>query len=210
MFHFLFIGKQPVLGSGSFFCRSRQYAQMLVSTTWISLGKIFFHQNNVDNAISCLEESMEIKKSKLSEKHMSLAETRHLLGSLYIKKENFAPAVALLKCALVAYRGSRDCEIMKSDVLDLLGGAYANLGETDHAILSYETSLKIKKAVVGAESSPSSNVLMEIGKLRSSKGDMEGSLAAFKEGDFRTLLYEHCMLPLSTIATYITQPLSKQ
>ena len=91
---------------------------------------------------------MKIKKAKLSQKHMSLAESQHLLGSLYIKKGNLNDAVPLLNSALADYRGSRDCEIIKSDVLDLLGNAYAQLGETSHAILSYEHSLKIKKIVV--------------------------------------------------------------
>ena len=114
---------------------------------------------------------------------MSLAETKHLLGSLYMRKENFAHVVPLLKSALVAYRGSRDCEIMKSDVLDLLGNAYSKIGEVDHAILSYEHSLKIKKVVVGTESTPCANVLMEIGKLKSKKNDIDGALVAFKEGE---------------------------
>ena len=113
---------------------------------------------------------------------MSLAETKHLLGSLYVKKKNFESAIALLKSALIAYRGSRDCEIMKSDVLDLLGNAYANIGEQDYAILSYEKSLKIKTVVVGSEATPCANVLMELGKLKFVKGDVDGALVAFKEG----------------------------
>lgn len=149
-----------------------------------SLGKIYYHQGRVDEAIACLERALEIKSRHLSEKHMSLAETKHLLGSLYMKKNNVAPVVPLLQSALVAYRGTRHCEIMKSDVLDLLGSAYAKLGEVDHAILSFEHSLKIKKVVVGPDTIPCANVLMEIGKLKSKKDDIDGALAAFKEGDF--------------------------
>ena len=78
---------------------------------------------------------------------------------------------------------------MKSDVLDLLGLAYANLGENDHAILSYEHSLMIKKVVVGPDGSPCANVLMEIGKLKSLKDDVDGALVAFKEGDYH--IYAH-------------------
>lgn len=148
-----------------------------------SLGKIYFHQDKVDDALTCLEEALIIKKDKLSEKHMSLAETQHLLGSLYIKKKNFEPVIPLLKSALIAYRGSKDCEIMKSDVLDLLGNAYANVDEVDYAILSYEKSLKIKRVVVGAETAPCANVLMELGKLKVSKDDIDGALVAFKEGE---------------------------
>ncbi len=114
---------------------------------------------------------------------MSLAETLHLLGSLYNKKGTYAPAIPLLNSALVAYRGRRDCEIMKSDVLDLLGSAYAKIGDTDNAILSYEHSLKIKQSVVGVETIPCANVLMEIGKLKYLNNDDDGALAAFKEGD---------------------------
>ena len=147
------------------------------------MGKIYFHQNKVDDAITSLEEALKIKKAKLSEKHMSLAETQHLLGSLYIKKNNFEPVVQLLKSALVAYRGSRDCEIMKSDVLDLLGSAYSNLDEIDYAILSYEKSLKIKSAVLGSDTTPCANVLMELGKLKAKKSDLDGALVAFKEGE---------------------------
>lgn len=114
---------------------------------------------------------------------MSLAETLHLLGSLYIKKGTCALAIPLLNSALIAYRGRLDCEIMKSDVLDLLGSAYTKIGDTDDAILSYEHSLKIKKSVVGEGTIPCANVLMEIGRLKSLKKDDDGALAAFKEGD---------------------------
>ena len=147
----------------------------------ISLGKICSHQDRTDEAIACLEEALRIKKSKLSDMHMSLAETRHLLASLYIKKENFEPVIDLLLSALVAYRGSRDCDILKSDVLDLLGRAFARTGDIDNAIQSYERSLKIKTILVGADSSPCSNVLMEIGKLKSLSNDIDGALIAFKE-----------------------------
>lgn len=147
----------------------------------ISLGKICFHQDRPDEAIACLEEALKIKKTKLSDKHMSLAETRHLLASLYIKKENFEPVIDLLLSALVAYRGSRDCDILKSDVLDLLGKAFARTGDIDNSIQSYERSLKIKTILVGADSSPCSNVLMEIGKLKSLSNDIDGALIAFKE-----------------------------
>ena len=147
----------------------------------ISLGKICFHQDRTDEAIAFLEEALKIKKAKLSDKHMSLAETRHLLASLYIKKENFEPVIDLLLSALVAYRGSRDCDILKSDVLDLLGRAFTRTGDIENAIQSYERSLKIKTVLVGVDSSPCSNVLMEIGKLKSSSNDIDGALIAFKE-----------------------------
>ena len=150
---------------------------------WISIGRIYFHQNKVDDAIACLEEALIIKLRFLPEKHMSMAETQHLLGSLYIKKNKFTPAIPLLKSALLGYKGSRDCEIIKSDVLDLLGSAYAKLGENDHAILSYEHSLKIKIVVVGKDGVACANVLMEIGKLKSLEDDIDGALVAFKEGD---------------------------
>ena len=141
--------------------------------------------------------ALEIKKFKLSDKHMSLAETLHLLGSLYIKKGTCAPAIPLLNSALVAYRGRRDCEILKSDVLDLLGSAYAKIGDPDDAILSFEHSLKIKQSVVGEDTIPCANVLMEIGRLRALNNDDDGALAAFKEGDYS--LYSICCAHLCTI-----------
>ena len=151
----------------------------------ISLGKIYLFQDKVNDAIVCLEEALEIKKSKLPNNHMSLAETLHLLGSLHIKKGNYATAISYLTSALVLYRGRRSCEIMKSDVLDLLGSAYSKEGKYSNAILSYEHSLKIKKAVVGQDTVPCANVLMEIGRLRSFNNDDDGALTAFKQGDIR-------------------------
>ena len=149
-----------------------------------SLGKIYFFQNKVDDAITYLEEALKIKKSKLPEMHMSVAESLHLLGTLYVQKGTCAPAIPLLNSALVAYRGKKDCEIIKSDVLDLLGHAYAKIGDTDDAFLSYEHSLKIKQSIVGKETIPCANVLLEIGRLKSLKNDYDGALAAFKEGEY--------------------------
>jgi len=129
---------------------------------------------------------MRIKKLRLPENHVSLAETQHLLGSLYTKKGRHSDSIPMLKSALVAYKSCRDCEVIKSDVLDLLGAAYAMIGETGHAILSYEHSLKIKRVIVGREDVACANVLMEIGRLKSAKEDIDGALIAFKEGAFLT------------------------
>lgn len=111
------------------------------------------------------------------------------MGSLYIKRGDFAPVIPLLVSALVAYRGSQDCDLLKSDVLDLLGSAYTKTGDIDHAILSYEHSLKIKNVVVGTDTSPCSNVLMEIGRLKSLRNDMDGALIALKEGDLYVFVF---------------------
>lgn len=73
---------------------------------------------------------------------------------------------------------------MKSDVLDLLGNAYAHVDVVDYAILSYEKSLKIKRVVVGIETAPCANVSMELGKLKVSKDDIDGALVAFREGEY--------------------------
>ena len=183
MFHSLCTGELFAINILLFYTTTYQQTNASYNHMWISMGKIFFHQQKFNDAIACLEEALEIKKSKLPDKHMSLAETRHLLGSLYIRRGDFAHVIPLLLSALVAYRGSQDCDVLKSDVLDLLGRAYAKAGDIDHAILSYEHSLKIKNVVVGTNSSPCSNVLMEIGKLKSLSNDVEGALVAFKEGD---------------------------
>jgi tetratricopeptide (TPR) repeat protein len=156
---------------------------------WVSIGRIYFHQDRIDEAITCLEEALVIKLRSLPEKHMSLAETQHLLGSLYLKKNKFAPAVPLLKSALKGYKGSPDCQIIKSDVLDLLGSVYASIGETEAAILSYKHSLRIKKVTVGSNGAACANVLMEMGKLKSLKDDIDGALIDFKEGE----LYYLCV-----------------
>jgi tetratricopeptide (TPR) repeat protein len=183
MSHSLCTGQLIAINYVDISIRAQHNSCILINLLWISMGKIFFHQQKNNDAIACLEEALEIKKSILPDNHMSLAETRHLLGSLYIQRGDFAPVIPLLLSALVAYRGSQDCDVLKSDVLDLLGRAYAKTGDIDNAILSYEHSLKIKNAVVGTNSSPCSNVLLEIGKLKSLSNDVEGALIAFKEGD---------------------------
>ncbi len=148
----------------------------------MSVGRVYFHQGRIDDAIVCLEEALRIKKSKLDKGHQSLAETEHVLASLYIQKEDIATAIPLLKSALSTYKGKKDCDIMKSDVFDLLGKAYSMIGINEDAILSYKHSLKIKRAVLGLDDVACANVLMEIGKLRASTGDLNEALIAFKEG----------------------------
>lgn len=108
----------------------------LLLCDWVSIGRIYFHQDRVGDAIACLEEALAIKRRYLSEHHMSLAETQHLMGSLHLKRNEYTLAIPLLKSALKGYKRSQECEIIKSDVLDLLGNVYARIGEADHAILS--------------------------------------------------------------------------
>ena len=125
---------------------------------------------------------MKIKENALNERHISLAETQHLLGSLLMKKGSSSSAVPLLKAALITYKGKKDCEVLKSDVLDLLATAYMENGENQYAILSLEQSLKIKTSILGPADLACANVLMILGKLKAKMENVNGALVAFKEG----------------------------
>ena len=125
---------------------------------------------------------MKIKEDAFHERHISLAETQHLLGSLLIKKGDFSSAVSLLKAALITYKDKKDCEVLKSDVLDLLATAYMEKGDDEFALLSLEQSLKIKTKILGPDDLACANVLMILGKLKAKTGNLDGALVAFKEG----------------------------
>ena len=123
-----------------------------------------------------------IKENALHDKHISLAESQHLLGSLLIKCGDFPSALPLLKSALVTYKGKEDCEVLKSDVLDLLATAYVKKGDRQYAILSLEQSLKIKTEILGPDDLACANVLMILGKQKAEMENYNGALVAFKEG----------------------------
>ena len=146
-----------------------------------SIGKIYFHQGKVDESIYCLERALEIKRGSITESHSSLAETEHILASLYMKKERYFDAMSLLNSALSAYKQARGCELLSSDVLDLLGQAYASTGDLKGAIAVYDQSLKIKRTSLSPDHIACANVLMEIGKLQASNDDLEDALVTFKE-----------------------------
>lgn len=111
----------------------------------------------------------------------SLAESRHILASAFIKRCRYFDAIALLESALSSYKLMPDCELMRSDVLDLLGHAYSVTGDLARAQSSYEQSLDIKKASLGPDHVACANVLMEIGKIQVSTSDLEKALSTFKE-----------------------------
>ena len=111
----------------------------------------------------------------------SLAETQHILASCYVKKEMYFEATPLLESALSVYKQSRDCDLMRSDVLDLLGLTYARIGDTRKAISMYENSLGIKRSRLGPDDIACSNVLLEIGKMLVSNNDLEEALITFRE-----------------------------
>jgi tetratricopeptide (TPR) repeat protein len=146
-----------------------------------SIGRIYFHQDKYEEAIDYVEQALKIKENALHERHISLAETQHLLGSLLIKKGS-SSAVPLLKEALITYKGKKDCEVLKSDVLDLLATAYMKKGDNRYAILSLEQSLKIKTKILGPDDLACANVLMILGKLKAKTENVDGALVAFKEG----------------------------
>lgn len=99
-----------------------------------------------------------------------------------MKKGSSSSAVPLLKAALITYKGKKDCEVLKSDVLDLLATAYMENGENQYAILSLEQSLKIKTSILGPDDLACANVLMILGKLKAKMENVNGALVAFKEG----------------------------
>ena len=123
-----------------------------------------------------------MKSCKLGERHISLAETKHILASLYAKREKYPEAITLLKSALFIYNRAKGYETLKSDILDLLGGSFANINGDVNAILSYEQSLTIKQTVLGKNHIACANVLIELGQLKMKTGDLGDALIAFKEG----------------------------
>ena len=146
-----------------------------------NIGKIYFQQGKIDESIECTKRALNIKKCKMIEPSSSLAETQHILASCYVKKQRYFEATTLLESALSVYKQSRDCELMQSDVLDLLGLTYARTGDTRKAISMYETSLAIKRSRLGPDDIACSNVLLEIGKLLVSNNDLEEALITFRE-----------------------------
>lgn len=146
-----------------------------------SIGKIYFHQGKIDECIDCLEKALAIKESKMDGALSSLAESRHILASAFIKKGRYFDAIALLESSLSSYKQTPDCELLSSDVMDLLGHAYFTTGDVSRAKSSYEQSLEIKKASLGQDHVSCANVLMEIGKLQVSSNALEEALITFKE-----------------------------
>ena len=106
------------------------------------------------------------------------------MGSLLIKRDDCSSAIPLLRSALITYKSKKDCEVMKSDVLDLLAKAYMSKGDNQSAILSLEQSLKIKREILGPDDLACANVLMIVGKLKQKMENVNGALVAFKEGMF--------------------------
>ena len=104
------------------------------------------------------------------------------MGSLLIKRDDFSSAIPLLRSALITYKSKKDCEVYKSDVLDLLAKAYMSKGDNQSAILSLEQSLKIKREILSPDDLAFANVLMIVGKLKQKMENVNGALVAFKEG----------------------------
>lgn len=146
-----------------------------------SIGKIYFHKNKIDECIDCLERALEIKLNKMSGSASSLAESQHILASAFMKKDRYFDAIALLETALSSYHNMHDCELLSSDVMDLLGHAYNVTGDLARAKSSYEQSLDIKKICLGQDHISCANVLLEIGKLQVASNSLEEGLVTFKE-----------------------------
>ena len=146
-----------------------------------SIGKIYLQQGNIDESINYLERALGIKKIKMKDPTLSLAETEHVLASGYLKKERYFDAISLLECSVSAYKQSKDCDLLRSDALDLLGHASSVTGDLVRALTTYEESLRIKQTILGFDHIACGNVLMEIGKLQLSLSRLEEALATFKE-----------------------------
>jgi tetratricopeptide (TPR) repeat protein len=149
-----------------------------------SIGRIYFYQDKFEEAIRYVGQALKIKETSLHERHTSLAESQHLMGSLLIKRDDFSSAIPLLRSALITYKSKKDCDVLKSDVLDLLAKAYMSKGDNQSAILSLEQSLKIKREILGPDDLACANVLFTVGKLKQKMENVNGALVAFKEGMF--------------------------
>lgn len=111
----------------------------------------------------------------------SQAETGHILASAYLKEERYFDAISLLESALSTYKQAKDCDLLRSDVLDLLGHAHCAIGDIAKAMSAYEQSLDIKQVRLGHEHIACGNVLMELGKLQVASNLLEDALVTFKE-----------------------------
>ena len=146
-----------------------------------SIGKIYLQQGSIDGSIHYLERALSIKQSKMTDPTLSMAETEHVLASGYLKKERYFEAISLLECSISAYKQSKDCDLLRSDSLDLLGYAFSMTGDIGKALTNYEESLGIKQTILSVDHIACGNVQYEIGKLQVLLNNLEQALVTFRE-----------------------------
>ena len=82
------------------------FAQVLVATTLANMGQVLQAQGSYARARQCYEESLQIRKAALGDRHADVAKSLLGLGSVCREEGKYADALVFFEQALEIYRAT--------------------------------------------------------------------------------------------------------
>lgn len=155
-----------------------------VATTLTHLGCIIYRKNLVSTALKLFSEAFEIRKSNQIKDDKDISFTLYNIGLCHQVQGNYREAIECYTKTLDIERkafGENHKDVAITTFK--LGEVYKNMGNFDRALVFFQAALRIERAAsinVGDFTSLA-RVLVEIGNIHLSRGNLEPMMEAFGE-----------------------------
>lgn len=159
-------------------CKSIDYADLI-----FNIANAHLKQEEYTKAMEYFQDALALYNSILGNDHPIGSKILTKLGEclLYLRKHK--EACSILENAQEIYYDSRkqQSEILLSDILFNLGIAHCETGRLNKAIDSYESSMKIRRKVLGENSIEYAQILNNIGSVFARNKEYQRALAPWQD-----------------------------
>ena len=161
--------------------------ELRIADLLFNMGHIHLEQGSPEKSFECLRESYEITKLALGEDNKELHSTMYLMGVAMTNLADYGNALKWLSRALSVLRSKENNgdenvfdEAAQGKILSQMGAVYERIGDHAKAIIHFQQSVQILKAVQG-DDLELSNSLNSMGNLLRSVSEFGQALDCYDQ-----------------------------
>lgn len=159
-------------------CKSVEYADLI-----FNIANAYLKQEEYTKAMEYFQDALALYNSILGNDHPIGSKILTKLGECLLHLRKHKEACSILENAQEIYYDSRkqQSELLLSDILFNLGIAHCETGRLNKAIDSYESSMKIRRKVLGENSIEYAQILNNIGSVFARNKEYQRALAPWQD-----------------------------
>jgi tetratricopeptide (TPR) repeat protein len=154
-----------------------------VAAIWYNSALLHYYNNNKAEALKYLERYLSMATTLNGRNHLQVAEGYHRKGQVLYEIKDLDGAMTFLSEALEVRRKKLgDCHPAVADSYFLIGKVLSDKEEYEFSLMSFEKALSIQRALAQDDLSfDVAQTLLEIGRVRHLKGELEESIKVYSE-----------------------------
>ena len=165
----------------SIFKERRGVDHLSVALVYFKLGKCYWNNENLDEAIESYEKSLSIRSFEAGDNSLVVADLIGDIGAVYLEKGDIMKAREFLGESLKTKIAKNPHDIETAETMFFLGKVMVKMKYHDEAVTYFRDSMEIIVRRLGNDDLSVADILIELALVCEHKKDLEQSLDLYKD-----------------------------